>query len=1024
MDDNPANGQTNPPGTQADTSDTGRSQFDNITYDTTPTLYFRLDDGILRHDLPGNSTDDTPPDEVIAIDPQDGPTQPTTAGYAIAIFDEGNTGTQTATAPQEPIGFASAVAAQEGVYEFTPTTALSEGSHFLTARVQMIDPAIPVATQQRTGFGARSEALEIVVDTTEPPVSFGESAVTNDGLHPDSDSGVTGGAGNQSTLEDRITNDETPTFTGRAEADAFVSVYLDADASNTITAGDIRIGETVAVPLDGTNQFPDGRWEITSTINMNDPDVLTALGATAIDGLRRILVTAEDVAGNLNDVTGAAEAQQLLDIFVDTQGPQIYDPDAAVGARHAVEIVGSESYNLFDHKDNPDGTLQPTPLVNSLRINVQDLPNRIAAFTYNALQENSNGDPAEDPGNFLLVGDANGRIPIATIAFSSVDNDGPGAGTGEIVLTFSSPLPDDRLTLTISDTVVDPAGNSLDGENNSVQPHDTPTFPTGDGQAGGAFEARFTVDSRPEVGVYHSGSVWVDINGNSIYDPDNLDYTNRDITYVLGVTTDDLFAGNFSGPGPDGIYGTNDDNVVPAGDAIADGFDKLAAYGRMVGGNYHWQIDTDNDGVPNIDQIDSTGINGLPVAGNFDGIAANGDEVGLLAGSTWWFDTNHDYVVDTSLATSQLAGLPVVGDFDGDGQDDLGTWKDDQFSFLLTNGPAAADDWPSTNWSTGAAHRTIGFGFIGVRETPVAADMDEDGIDDIGLWVPDRAGVNPDGAGEWYFLVSNDSDTTGDGLDLPDRSNGTVATLDHSFEPVPFGADLHFVFGDEFGVPVVGNFDPPVTTSTDIVELVNHTNPDNWADVNADGVVTPQDVLILINAINSSGAQDLVAAASAAPYVDTNKDGVLSAADVLAVINTINADVGAGGDGEAYVVDFAPAAGQRDDTEPAGQLMTIDLASLSSADSIAVPQLQANVQAIDGYFAANGQDEQLRSRDVAILDEGTAIAAVAGRSATDDREGQDEILVALDLDSVLSDIAVDVSQAAQEQDQFFARLGA
>ena len=55
----------------------------------------------------------------------------------------------------------------------------------------------------------------------------------------------------------------------------------------------------------------------------------------------------------------------------------------------------------------------------------------------------------------------------------------------------------------------------------------------------------------------------------------------------------------------------------------------------------------------------------------------------------------------------------------------------------------------------GQTDATINFGFIGLREKPVAADMDQDGIDDIGLWVPDRAGVAPVENGEWYFLVSN-----------------------------------------------------------------------------------------------------------------------------------------------------------------------------------------------------------------------------------------------------------------------------
>ena len=101
---------------------------------------------------------------------------------------------------------------------------------------------------------------------------------------------------------------------------------------------------------------------------------------------------------------------------------------------------------------------------------------------------------------------------------------------------------------------MDYAGNRLDGEMNTVEPHEYVQYqwPSGDGIPGGDFVARFTVDSRPEIGVYHSGSVWVDTNGNFIFDPDNLDFTNRDITYMLGYTTDNLFAGNFSGPVPTG----------------------------------------------------------------------------------------------------------------------------------------------------------------------------------------------------------------------------------------------------------------------------------------------------------------------------------------------------------------------------------------------------------------------------------------------------------------------------------------
>ena len=112
----------------------------------------------------------------------------------------------------------------------------------------------------------------------------------------------------------------------------------------------------------------------------------------------------------------------------------------------------------------------------------------------------------------------------------------------------------------------------------------------------------------------------------------------------------------------------------------ADGFAKLAAYGRVAGA-YRWLVDTDNNGVPNLIVTEPAG-NGLPVAGNFDRLEsngdANGDEVGLKTGNTWRFDTDHDFTVDATLV-SDLAGYPIVGDFDGDGIDDLGFIRIDFF---------------------------------------------------------------------------------------------------------------------------------------------------------------------------------------------------------------------------------------------------------------------------------------------------------------------------------------------------------
>src|SRR5690606_27972399 len=83
----------------------------------------------------------------------------------------------------------------------------------------------------------------------------------------------------------------------------------------------------------------------------------------------------------------------------------------------------------------------------------------------------------------------------------------------------------------------------------------------------------------------------------------------------------------------------------------------------------------------------------------------------------------------------------------------------------------------------------------------VAADMNQDGVDDIGLWVP-RNSTQPDRPeAEWFFLVSHDTFPQG---------QFNVDNLDHAFSIVPLGTDLTAHFGDERARPSVGNFDPPV----------------------------------------------------------------------------------------------------------------------------------------------------------------------------------------------------------------------
>lgn len=474
--------------------------------------------------------------------------------------------------------------------------------------------------------------------------------------------------------------------------------------------------------------------------------------------------------------------QSSLDIFVDTQGPR-------------VTKVTIDDYDLTNPKAGP------TPTINELTISFSDLPARTAEFLYPAV----NQVQATTPGNYVLVGDRVGIVPIVNVVYADTSVAGASATT-DVTLILAGPLTDDHYTLTVRDNLRDDADNRLDGEY-----FGEPTaFPTGDGVPGGDFAFQFTVDGLPELGVWAAGTVLIDANGNFVSNPIG---PWGDLAFHLGYSSDNVFAGNFSAIGDQ-----------------ADGFDKLAAYGR-VGDQYRWLIDINNDGVVDLN-IPENAINGIPVAGNFDGNDDNGDEVGIFTGSAWHLDTNHDFHVD-SMYAALYGGFPIVGDFDGDGDDDLGTYVATQdggnrFVFDL-NAPAPGgrlhvDGIADYAFQVGVPALGSGFtGFPGVRERPFAADMNGDGVDDIGLWVPDGTALVPGDMGEWFIFLSGDLPyTAGVETTLVDRiDNGLI-----QFSPRPFAYDYYAAFGNSFALPVVGNFDPPgLSASTTAASAKSQQTP-------------------------------------------------------------------------------------------------------------------------------------------------------------------------------------------------------
>ena len=118
--------------------------------------------------------------------------------------------------------------------------------------------------------------------------------------------------------------------------------------------------------------------------------------------------------------------------------------------------------------------------------------------------------------------------------------------------------------------------------------------------------------------------------------------------------------------------------------------------------------------------------------------------------------------------------------------------------------------------------------------------------------------------GEWYFLMSNA---------FPDARPRWLGALPEPFVHAHAVGQRHLrQFGDEFAVPVVGNFDPPVTAGGSVTPI-GVTNLDNRFDVNADGRVDALDALILINDINANGQRPLTHGTLQAPFLDVMRDG-------------------------------------------------------------------------------------------------------------------------------------------------------
>jgi hypothetical protein len=265
-----------------------------------------------------------------------------------------------------------------------------------------------------------------------------------------------------------------------------------------------------------------------------------------------------------------------------------------------------------------------------------------------------------------------------------------------------------------------------------------------------------------------------------------------------------------------------------------------------------------------------------------------------------------------------------------------------------------------------------------VRERPVVADMDQDGIDDFGLWVPDRAGATPEEASEWYILVSGGNPWFIDGPDadaLPNEPNPIHFEVDpisgwwkRDFTPIPFGEDIYFQYGDEFAIPLLGNFDPPVAPDS--------PGPPVMGDLTGDGLVNQFDLAAWI-----PHAFSAVGSPSYALKYDLNTDTFVNQFDLALLVSRLFQPATSGG--------LAPSSGAEGGAESsAGAVSSTVLTQEVSTEAAVLPAAQDAVleaDAVDAVLASSTSDvDVLAAAGVADFRwtwSETASAKASGKSA-------------------------------------------
>ncbi len=231
-----------------------------------------------------------------------------------------------------------------------------------------------------------------------------------------------------------------------------------------------------------------------------------------------------------------------------------------------------------------------------------------------------------------------------------------------------------------------------------------------------------------QIGTSLSKWFMLDVNANGRWDGNGR----GDVKRPFGAPSDIPIAGDFNGDGRDDIGVFRSSNQKFYVD---------------YNGNLRWDGPGGGDAV--------YGMGGkptdTPIVGDWNGDGF--DDIGLHRNNKFLLDANGNgrwdglAAGDVIQAFGAATDTPIIGDFNGDGRDNIGVHRRDKF-FLDTNG--------NGRWDGTGADGDMRYRFGSAGQTPIIGDWDGDGVDDIGTHGNNVFLVDYNSDGRWNGRTGGD----------------------------------------------------------------------------------------------------------------------------------------------------------------------------------------------------------------------------------------------------------------------------